>query len=259
MASTQHYVWAAGHFVLLFAALYCLFATFTFRKIAFPWWYKTAFTGGLISYGIVCFKALGTPQLSGSFIRKSLTDENVQYLLLALLWWSSKPVALALAPFAIFSLFHALTFSRTTILPLIFTPTPAPAGSSAPPQASPYARRIQSWVRANYDPAMKVVAYAELLIMARLIVGIILRKNSFGAPIFFAHFLRQRYYQSAFTREATKRVTEIIDKQVVPRLPLIVGTGWSHIKNLLARWAGSTLTEQAQSGTQNSPNRPARG
>jgi len=254
MASTQHYIWAGGHFVLLFASLYCLFSAVTFRKIAFTWWYRTAFTGGLLSYGIVCFKALGTPQLNGGFVRKALTDENVQYLLLALLWWSSKPVTIALAPFAIFSLFHALTFSRTTILPLVFPPTPAPAGSSAPPQPSPYAKRIQSWVRANYDTAMKVVAYTELTIMARLIVGIILRRNSFGAPIFFAHFLRQRYYQSAFSREVTKKVAQVIDNQVVPRAPPVIGAGWSQLKNLLAKWTGSTLSEQPQA-TPSSPNR----
>jgi len=257
MASTQHYIWASGHFILLFASLYCLFAAVTFRKIAFLWWYRTAFTGGLVSYGIVCFKALGTPQLDGTFVRKALSDENVQYLLLALLWWSSKPVTIALAPFAIFSLFHALTFSRTTILPLVFPPTPAPAGSSAPPQPSPYAKRIQAWVRANYDSAMKVVAYTELAIMARLIVGIILRRNSFGAPIFFAHFLRQRYYQSPFTRETTKRVTLFIDGQIVPRLPPIVGGGWRQVKNLLAKWTGSTLSEQSQAAA-SSPGRTAR-
>lgn len=255
MASSQHYIWAGGHFVLLFASLYCLYSTIFFRKIAFAWWYKTAFTGGLISYGIVCFKALGTPQVNGLFLRRAFTDENVQYLLLALMWWASKPVVLALAPYAIFSLFHSLTFSRTTILPLIFPPTPAPAGSSAPPQPSPYSKRIQAWVRANYDPAMRVVAFTELAIMARLIIGILLRRNSFGAPIFFAHFLRQRYFHSAFTREATKKVTQIIDTQLLPRAPPVVGTVWAHLKDLLARWAGSTLTEQNQQSQQQSPAR----
>jgi len=94
----------------------------------------------------------------------------------------------------------------------------------------------------------------ELAIMARLIVGIILRRNSFGAPIFFAHFLRQRYYQSAFSREVTKKVAQVIDNQVVPRAPPVIGAGWSQLKNLLAKWTGSTLSEQPQA-TPSSPNR----
>jgi len=140
---------------------------------------------------------------------------------------------------------------------LIFPPTPAPAGSSAPPQPSPYAKRIQSWVRANYDSAMKVVAYTEFAIMFRLVIGILLRRNSFGAPIFFAHFLRQRYYQSAFTREAAKKLTSIIDGQVIPRLPPAVGSAWSQLKSLLGRWAGSTLSEQPQA-TQSAASSTAR-
>jgi len=247
MASSQHYVWASGHFLLLTAALYYIFSTVTMRSIAYTWWYKTAFTGGLVSYGIVCYKSLGIPQINGAYFRKATSDENVQYLLLALFWWTSKPIALTLVPYAIFSLFHALTFLRTTILPLVFPPTPPPAGSSAAPQQSSYAKTIQSWVRANYDKAMRVVAYTELIIMLRVTVGAMIFKNSFTTPIVYAHFLRQRYYFSQFSRDAIFQAGAAIDGQI-HRAPPILGNVWGHVKNLLGRWAGSVIVPQGNQG-----------
>jgi len=190
--------------------------------------------------------------MNGSFLRKAMSDENVQYLLLATFWWASKPIRVALVPFAIFSLFHALTFLRTTILPLVFPPTPPPAGSTAAPQQSTYAKMIQSWVRANYDKAMRVVAYAELIIMARVTLGALIFKNSFTAPIFFAHFIRQRYYHSQFTRVAISHAGQMIDAQM-QRAPPVVGNGWGQVKVLLARWAGSTIAPQPS--PQAAPNR----
>jgi len=58
MATTQHYLWAGGHFVLLISALRYFLATVTFKAVP-SWWYKVSFTGALISYVIVCQKSLG--------------------------------------------------------------------------------------------------------------------------------------------------------------------------------------------------------
>ncbi len=70
---------------------------------------------------------------------------------------------------------------------------------------------------ANYDTAMRVVAYMELLIFVRVLLGAIALQNSLLAPIVFAHFLRQRYFQSAFTREAvgntTRRTEALVQRQ----------------------------------------------
>jgi hypothetical protein len=52
----------------------------------------------------------------------------------------------ALLPYTIFSLFHALTFTRTTIIPHILPPGP-PATAGGPPQAHPVAKKLQVWVK----------------------------------------------------------------------------------------------------------------
>jgi hypothetical protein len=52
----------------------------------------------------------------------------------------------ALLPYTIFSLFHALTFTRTTIIPQFLPPGP-PATAGGPPQAHPVAKKLQVWVK----------------------------------------------------------------------------------------------------------------
>lgn len=99
---------------------------------------------------------------------------------------------------------------------------------------------------ANYDTAMKAVAFTELFIFVRVLLGAITFQNSLLAPIIFAHFLRQRYYQSAFTREAVGTTTARLDGYIrKPGNPPVVVQVWDKIQMLVGRWAGSTLTPNA--------------
>ncbi|KAI0639176.1 hypothetical protein C8Q77DRAFT_1222789 [Trametes polyzona] len=238
MATTQHYVWAAGHFVLLVCSLRFFFAKALFRAVS-AWWYKTSFTGALVSYAIVCHKSLGTPQPNAAWVQRAFLDENVQYFLMAFFWWSSRPVTLALAPYAIFSLFHALTFTRTTLLPQFLPPGPPPQPGAAP-TPHPLARKLQVWVKANYDNAMRAVAFAELVILIRVTLGALTFRNSLLTPIVYAHFLRQRWYQSKFTREAVSTVhSRILAFVNAPGKPPVLGQVYGQISNLASRYAGS--------------------
>ena len=60
----------------------------------------------------------------------------------------------ALLPYTIFSLFHALTFTRTTIIPHILPPGP-PAAAGGPPQAHPVAKKLQMWVKGKLISSAK--------------------------------------------------------------------------------------------------------
>jgi len=107
------------------------------------------------------------------------------------------------------------------------------------------AKKLQVWVKSNYDTAMKAVAYTELLIMARIFFGAITFQNSLLSPIFYAHFLRQRYYQSAFTRDAIAVVDTRIEGFVRGEgVPSVVVKVWDNTKMVIGRWAGSTLATQ---------------
>jgi len=157
-------------------------------------------------------------------------------------WWYSKPIPVTLLPYTIFSLFHTLTFVRTTIIPQIFPQGPVAQGQT--PQQSPFAKQILVWVKANYDPAMKLVSYIELLILARIVIGVLTLQNSILSLIVFAHFIRQRYYQSAYTRDAIGWLNGKINGFATrPGMPPVVHQGWEFVRRALTAWAGSGVIE----------------
>jgi len=228
---------------MLISALRYFLAWATFKTIS-NWWYKASFTGALVSYAIVCQKSVGAPQPNLAFIKRALLDENVQYFMLAIFWWTSNPIAIALIPYLIFSLFHALTFARTTLMPQLLHPSP-PATAGGPPQPHPLVKRLQVWVKSNYDTAMRAVAYTELIILIRVILGALTFQNSLLTPVIYVHFMRQRYYQSQFTRDAlavtSARIDAFINK---PGNPPVLAQVWNQGKGLIGRWAGATLAPQ---------------
>jgi len=257
MATYQHYVWAGGHFLFLLCALKYLLAAITFRAAGQGKYYSIAYVGAVVSYAIVCYKSLiqGPNQPGGALMRRALADENVQYLGLALFWWLSKPVAVSLVPFATFSLFHALTFVRSNVLPHFFPPS-APAAAGQAPQQHPILKKLQIWIKANYDPAMKVVAYTELLIFVRLVFGAILFQNSLLAPLIFSQFLKMRYFQSQFTQRAVGHVHTLIDGFVKkPGNPPILLKAWDIAQMVIGRLTGTVLTPQQPAGAAGGPRR----
>lgn len=206
----------------------------------------------MVSYGIVVYKSAGPPQLARSYLQRLAMDENVQYLLLSLLWFLTTPVTCTLIPFVVFSLFHVLTFVRSTAIPLAF---PAPSGAGAqgvPAGAKRVSSLIQGWVKANYDPAMRVVAYAEIVIFSRLLLGVVARRNSIAATITYLHFLRLRFHLSAFSRLAILHVSDFVDQRTQdPRCPQPIRQGFLSLRGLVAKY-GNMGAVQVQG-----PNPPA--
>jgi hypothetical protein len=92
---------------------------------------------------------------------------------------------------------------------------------------------------------MRVVAYIELVVFVRVFLGAITFQSSIIAPIIYSHFLRQRYYQSSFSRDAIfatdDRIIKFAGKEGTPP---VVGQVWDKIRALIARWGGSILAQQ---------------
>lgn len=89
---------------------------------------------------------------------------------------------MTLVPYATFSLFHALGYVRSNIIPNVFpaAPAAAAAASSSSSGASSTTtwqaktqQQIKAWVDKNYETAMRFVAQIEVVgIMGRLLLGI---------------------------------------------------------------------------------------
>lgn len=91
---------------------------------------------------------------------------------------------------------------------------------------------------------MKFVAVVELIIFLRVLLGALTFQNSLLSPIIYAHFLRQRYYQSAFSRDAVVMVSTRVEEFVRrPGNPPIVVTVWEKAQMLVQHWAGVALRQ----------------
>ncbi|GAA5976697.1 hypothetical protein JCM21900_000275 [Sporobolomyces salmonicolor] len=259
--SYPHYAWAVGHALVLVGTVYTLLGLVTFSGRSKS--YYLAYAGAIVSWGIVVYKSLGVPQPNRAYIQRALLDENVQYLLLALYWFMQKPIYVTLVPFATFSLFHTLTFLRTTVLPKVPSSPPSQsssssaassAASSSQSPASAGARLsklIQTWVKAHYEQAMLFVAFVEVVVVSgRILLGAITFQNSLLSPLIFGHFLRLRYYLSPPTRQAFSWVSGQLDHYVVknPNCPAVVKKVVVGGKELIVRYSESILQVQQPGG-----------
>lgn len=93
---------------------------------------------------------------------------------------------------------------------------------------------------------MKVVAFTEIIIFVRVLLGALTFQNSLLCPLIYAHFLRQRYYQSAFTREAFSITYARVDAFVrKPGNPPMVVQVWDKGQHIVQRWVGNSLAGAA--------------
>ncbi|KAG8895364.1 hypothetical protein FRB99_000624 [Tulasnella sp. 403] len=249
------FIAGSGHFLLLVSSIRYLLSWLTFKSTSYTVWYQAAYVGAIMSYAIVVYKSLGVPQPNMTYMRKALADENFQYFTLALFWFFIKPIPLTLVPYATFSLFHALTFTRTNIIPKVFPPTPVPGQPERSTQHG-FAKAIHAWVKANYDLAMRYVAWTELLILVRVTVGAVLGfipflssrmpfKNSIFCPLLFAHFVRLRYYHSGFTRQVVYTADAAINQYVnSPGAQPMMRQAWEPLRMAIVRWGGSVIEPQ---------------
>jgi len=255
--SYLHTAWAFGHFVVLACAAYALvqLPLFRFARRA----YYGAYAGALLSWGIVVYKSLGTPQPSRAYVQKALLDENVQYLLLAIYWYLQKPIYFTLIPFATFSLFHALTYVRTSVLPKVPSSSSqngakanaqgaqkkdAPATPQTLNGMQKLSKSIQGWVKQNYQKAMLFVSFIEVCVLfPRLLLGAVSFQNSVFAPLFFVHFLRLRYYLSPTTRDAFAWVDKQLQAKVIQNqsVPAGVKRGVSTVREMIIRYSETAI------------------
>ncbi|KAJ3253327.1 hypothetical protein HDU77_004629 [Chytriomyces hyalinus] len=190
----QLILWFLGHATTVIQTL--IFSIFSGSRN-----YTKAIWAILLSYGIILFKAHGVPQLATitPYVQRIMVDENTQYLILGLIWWSSKPVWVVLLPYATFSVFHAANYIRTELLPTVIPPTSplyAISSTRAIPALAYFSQHYQAL-------CLRAVSYLEVFfILPYLVVFVFFGRVSFMTPIVFVQFLRFRFQFSPMTREA---------------------------------------------------------
>jgi len=206
LAKTLQFAWFVGHVsMLFFTARYVLY--YITMKTASRWAgfsYRVAFLSAIVTYGIVVYKSYRARVRQGKATTPvaMLSEENVQYLLMAAVWSYSKQYPLALLPFVVYSIFHVATYVRGSILPAIYPPTASP--NAAGPKSKPtgkVADAIGNFIKEYYDASMSAVAFLELFLWFRLLGSAILfAKGSWVLLVVYTAFLRTRFAQSKFVQ-----------------------------------------------------------
>ena len=182
---------------------------------------------------------------------------NTNPIVMALIWLFSRQIPLALLPFAVYSVFHVLTYTRSNLLPVLQPPAqPASPGQKPPPSA--VSESIGKFVKGYYDTSMTLVAVLEILLFFRILGSVlILQKGAFLLLGFYTVFLRARYAQSSFVQQVVAQAGSRIDVYAADqRTPPVVRSVWEQVKGLLQRGVDMTDLRRYAQGAQQQPTGP---
>ncbi|KAL8728797.1 MAG: hypothetical protein Q9166_005175 [cf. Caloplaca sp. 2 TL-2023] len=245
LAQTLQFGWFVGHLTLLFCSLRYGLSYITFNH--YSRWarfsYRTAFVAAAATYGIVVYKAYRAKSRQGARQQPGalslLGDENVQYLLMALVWLFGRQIPLALLPFTVYSVFHVATYTRANLIPTFQSSQQTPAAGVSPggrptTKSSPLADTIGRFVKEYYDASMTLVASLEIFLWFRVLgSAIIFTKGSWILLAIYTVFIRARYSQSSFVQGAIGQGVARVDALVTnSSTPPAARQGWETVKGL---------------------------
>jgi hypothetical protein len=255
LANTLQFAWFVGHLTLLLTTL-----RYGLSYIFFNWYsgsarfcYRTAFIAAATTYGIVVYKAYRSRMAKGQAGSPlaMLTDENVQYLLVAIQWLFSRQMPLALLPFSVYSVFHVATYTRGSLLKAFYPPNPQ---GQAPPKPA-IDSALGNFVRNHYDSSMLLVSYLETLLWVRILgAALLFQKGTWILLVTYTIFFRVRYTQSSFVRSALASITVRIDALLANQgTPPVARQVWETTKRLVRQAGDATDVNKYVGGAQPGP------
>ncbi|KAI1334468.1 hypothetical protein F5Y15DRAFT_290357 [Xylariaceae sp. FL0016] len=249
LAKTLQFGWFTGHLVLLLCiSRYAIsYLTFNYYSRMAQITYRLAFISAALTYGIVVYKTWRARQKVGAKYPGGaiglLSDENVQYLAMALVWLMTPQYPLAMLPYGIYSVFHVATYTRNNVIPTV-QPNKAAAGASpgAKAQGNPIAEAIGSFVKQYYDMSMSVVSGLEILLWIRLLLAAILfQRRSWILLAIYTAFLRARFSQSAHVQNSFGQLEARMDAVVgAQSTPPVARSVWDGVKGGARQFHGLT-------------------
>lgn len=171
---------------------------------------------------------------------------------MALVWLFSPSFLLALLPYAIYSIFHFATYTRSTIIPTIVPPTTVPAADGAKPTTKNnwIADYIGAFVKEYYDMSMSIVAGLEIALWVRLLAGAILfQRRSWILLALYTAFLRARFAQSSHVQNSFTVLEARVDSQLGAQgIPPAVRTVWDGVKGGARQFYSATDVSRYTAG-----------
>ncbi|PHH63623.1 hypothetical protein CDD81_5604 [Ophiocordyceps australis] len=249
LAKTLQFAWFVGHLTLITSTIIYAFSwiRMNYYSRSGQTSYRTAFLAAAVTYGIVVFKtqrarAKTNTKLPGG-VFGLFADENIQYLVMALVWLFFPQYALALLPYFVYSVFHVATYTRTNLIP-IFQPAPAADGSAAT-QPKPYsglADTLGNFVKRHYESSMAVVSALEMALWFRVLLSAIcLQRRSWILLALYTAFLRARYSQSTHVQNSVAQLNTRMESLVNAQgTPPVAKQVWEAVKGGLKQFHDGT-------------------
>ncbi|RKF57576.1 Nucleoporin POM33 [Golovinomyces cichoracearum] len=263
LAQTLQFTWFVGHLsvVLSVISYYSSYLTFNFYSPKATFSYRSAFFSAAVTYGIVVYKAFRARiRSTGSFTLSPLTilsDENVQYLGIALVWLWSSQYSIAMLPFGIYSIFHIATYTRSILVPTF--QAGSSNGTTSPPKSSTISDSIGVFVKKYYDTSMRIVASLEIALWCRIFISVIsFTKGSWILMIIYTTFLRARYSQSSFVQDQFRNYEARIDSLVgAQSIPPTARQAWNAVRNGLRSFHDATSLNKFVGGVSSTTRKAA--
>ncbi|KAH6659307.1 hypothetical protein BKA67DRAFT_652546 [Truncatella angustata] len=239
LAKTLQFGWFSGHLVLLLCILrYSLsWIRFNYYSKTAQTCYRLSFIAAAVTYGIVIYKTFRAKQKVGAKYPTSalglLSDENVQYFAMALVWLFTPQYPLALLPYGIYSVFHVATYTRANVIPTVAPAQAGPAGSApGTKSSSPIGEAIGNFVKTYYDMSMSVVSGLEILLWVRLLLAAVLfQRRSWILLALYTAFLRARFAQSSHVQGTVTQFGARVDSAVGQQnTPPVARQVWDGLK-----------------------------
>jgi len=262
LAKTLQFAWFVGHLTLILSVVRYSFSWIrmsTYGRMA-QFSYRLGFIAAAATYGIVVFKMFRSRQKAGARMPNGpiglLADENLQYLVLALVWLFSPQYFVAMVPYAIYSVFHIATYTRSNLIPTIQPPTvvgPPAGNANAKPQyaPNPVADALGAFVKQHHETSMYAVSAMEMLIWLRIFfAAIFFQRRSWFILALYSAFLRTRYAQSVHVQNTFSQLEARIDSLVGSQgTPPAARQVWDGLKRGIRQFHDATDVTRHMAGS----------
>ncbi|AMD21883.1 HFR028Wp [Eremothecium sinecaudum] len=240
LVKTLQFAWFAGHLtVLVMGSLYILSVRGSSRFHQAL--YSLLYLGVLESFGIIVYQHhynAGSKQPGKGFtITELIQDENFLYCLLAMLWLFTPRFLWTVPPFFIFSLFHALTYIKNVILPVVFQAD----------DKNSLVQLISRFLRENHDKSLSWSCTSELLCYVVVIFrALAFRPSSWIVFVLYSIFIKARYERSANMKTVVRKWEARVDGLVShPQVPPALKRIYASSKMYISKLGNYAITRQS--------------
>jgi len=217
LARTPQFYWWIGHLLTL---LFTVLTLVTFNSVQL--FYKLAFIGALMSYGIVIRSSHQEFNFSMECAARVFSDENFSYTFLAIYWLINEPVLVAMFPFALYSVFHFIGYFRSTILLTLYPNVKQELESKTQTPSLPTRLHFTLGKFAE-KYSVKTIQLASFLEVSLVPIYLLLRVTTRFRSIFSLFFFMGNFYVNVLVNQH-KLVLHLTNS-----LPYLIGTFYNQL------------------------------